>query len=44
MAKVILVVNDDGDVRETAVNLVESPGYRMAWATNATDALSARAK
>ena len=37
-AKVILVVDDDGDVRETAVNLVKSRGYRMAWATNATDA------
>jgi hypothetical protein len=38
MAKVILVVDDDADVRETAVNLVESLGYRVASATNATDA------
>jgi DNA-binding NtrC family response regulator len=38
MPKVILVVDDDADVRETAVNLVESLGYRVASATNATDA------
>jgi DNA-binding NtrC family response regulator len=38
MAKVILVVDDDADVREIAINLVESLGYRVTSATNATDA------
>jgi CheY-like chemotaxis protein len=39
VAKVILVVDDDDDVRETAVDLVESLGYRVASAANAQDAL-----
>ena len=39
MAKVILVVEDDEAVRETAVALVESLGYHVASASNAHDAL-----
>jgi CheY-like chemotaxis protein len=39
MSKLILVVDDDEAVRETAVDLVESLGYRVASAANGTDAL-----
>jgi len=39
VAKVILVVDDDAGVRETAVELVESLGYRVESASNAHDAL-----
>jgi CheY-like chemotaxis protein len=38
-SKLILVVDDDEAVRETAVMLIESLGYRVESAANATDAL-----
>jgi CheY-like chemotaxis protein len=39
MAKVVLIVDDDAAVLETAVMLVESLGYRAEAAHNATEAL-----
>jgi CheY-like chemotaxis protein len=39
MEKLILVVDDDDAVRETAVDLVESLGYRVTAAANAKEAL-----
>ena len=39
LAKLILIVDDDEAVRETAVMLVESLGYRTESAANGKDAL-----
>jgi CheY-like chemotaxis protein len=38
-SKLILIVDDDEAVRETAIDLVESLGYRVASAANGTEAL-----